>query len=570
VNVAVPTAVTLGDRVCDRVQLALIAGERDGDVGAHVAECAECRFFDSISRELPALVAAARAQDEGPLGAALSSALAAAREQGTPLLGRYELTALLGRGGQAEVYRAIDRETGDIVAIKLVRMAAGAEARSASEVSHARRIVHPNVCRVFHTERFDTLRLIVMEHVDGPTLAARLPIDDRRVALGWFVAIAEGVQAAHAASVLHLDLKPENVLLRGGTTPVVTDFGLSVAVDREPTAKAPGGTPAYMAPEQRSGGVVDRRTDVYALGLLLRELLKPRGGRLAAVVRCATEAAPARRYQDVEELLRAVRAATRPRVRIGPALGLAALVAVSGVAVLAVGRSSTPPTTARPWRSELWGPDTIPADARNVALNVGSAPLPRAIAAPAFACARSTAELVDGITQYASWEHGFAFPPSEPVCISLDALAPKGTCGELRPDASRCTTDGRPGQLDLVLPCGERTVAVELARAHRVVAVRTWHHHPEHAPARYRIEVEDAATGARSVAFTTNNNHAARRRADFPLDNPNSGESAPVTAQFSPVMTRRVHFIMDSCTMKAFDNDKPGHGWLYEIEVFAR
>src|SRR5262249_23049651 len=157
--------------------------------------------------------------------------------------GRYRLEKLVGAGGQGRVFRALDLETDDGVAVKIGRV--GDEARTL-EVGHARRIRHPNVCRVHHAERHRDLRIIVMEFVDGPSLAR--PTLSRRARMRVFRGICAGVATAHAEGVLHLDLKPHNILLRGGE-PVITDFGLSRAQGAMPVL-ADGGTPAYMAPEQ--------------------------------------------------------------------------------------------------------------------------------------------------------------------------------------------------------------------------------------------------------------------------------------------------------------------------------
>lgn len=242
---------------CQAVQLALVNGELADRDRPHLDGCAECGFFARLSRSYSAAAPAVGGASASPLGAALAAVLVAAVETCEPLLGRYKLERLLGRGGQADVFRAADLETGETVAIKIVRLPDSAD-RSALEVAHARRIAHPNVARIYHTERYGGLRLIVMELLEGPSLAAKLRDLPRERALELFRGVCAGMAAAHAAGVLHLDLKPHNILSRADGTPVVTDFGLSAT--RGVGTRAQGGTPAYMAPEQRGGGVVDART----------------------------------------------------------------------------------------------------------------------------------------------------------------------------------------------------------------------------------------------------------------------------------------------------------------------
>jgi hypothetical protein len=138
-------------RTCDRAQLGLVQGELPEDLRAHVDGCSECGFLRTLSRNLQGAMAPVDAA--GPLGGALHAALAAAIDGGELLLGRYRLKEVIGRGGYGEVYRTVDTETDELVALKIVRLRAGDD-RSTEEVRNARRVVHPNVCRVFHTERY--------------------------------------------------------------------------------------------------------------------------------------------------------------------------------------------------------------------------------------------------------------------------------------------------------------------------------------------------------------------------------------------------------------------------------
>jgi serine/threonine-protein kinase len=193
---------------------------------------------------------------------------------------RYEILGLLGSGGMGNVYRARDRELDEVVALKLLRpevvAAAGALDRFRREVKLARRVTHPNVARVFDIGEHGGDRILTMELVDGESLAAitrreRLPLA-RVVEIAR--AICAGVGAAHAAGVVHRDLKPDNVLVAKDGRVVVTDFGIARAAAEGSRTLGFVGTPAYMAPEQiDERATIDHRVDVYALGAVIYELL---------------------------------------------------------------------------------------------------------------------------------------------------------------------------------------------------------------------------------------------------------------------------------------------------------
>jgi hypothetical protein len=564
--------------VCGQAQHAIVCGGLDDELREHAERCAECSFFLRLSRSMSGAWPPKAEPSGSPLGDALSSALVAACAAKEPLLGRWRLEARLGHGGQAEVYRAVDLEVDQPVAVKVVRLPADVDP-GVREVALARRVAHAGICRVFHTERFGELRLIVMELIDGPTLAdaAQPPRD---TALAQLRAICDAVAAAHSAGVLHLDLKPGNIMLRGGSIPVITDFGLARASSTGTVAH--GGTVGYMAPEQLRGERVDARTDVYALGLVGRHLLGKRAGRLDRVLRRATAGDPSDRYSDAGALARALGRRSRA---LALAAGSTAMLGLIGAGVLALAPPPHGPRAA--WREDLWGRDLVPDDAWNVALNRAGTGLPRVAAEPVSACARRHAELVDGIAQYDSWEHGVAFPAPFDVCIGLDAVAPKGLCGVREPtwklcrhrssppsekfdltvaDFDRMPPDqrarmGEVGEIEPALPCGERELVVELDREWPVIAVRHWHHGFEQTPRAFRVEVD--AGGRWQLAYATQQNiegiHKEQQATGV------VGGSAPVTAQFPAMTTPRVRLVIDTCS-----TDPPGgQGWLYEIEVFA-
>ncbi|MGE5184228.1 MAG: protein kinase domain-containing protein, partial [Acidobacteriota bacterium] len=200
---------------------------------------------------------------------------------GRTLGGRYDILARLGVGGMGAVYRARDRELDEIVALKVIRDELARDPamveRFRSEVKLARRVTHHNVARTFELARADGLVFCTMELVDGESLTRRLA-RERRIPLGDAVAIAcavcDGLAAAHGADVIHRDIKPDNVLLARDGRVVLADFGIAAA-----GAAGRGeasGTPAYMAPEQARGEPATPATDVYAVGLVLLEMVTGR------------------------------------------------------------------------------------------------------------------------------------------------------------------------------------------------------------------------------------------------------------------------------------------------------
>jgi Tfp pilus assembly protein PilF len=200
---------------------------------------------------------------------------------GEIIAGRYRMVARIGRGGMGDVWRADDLVLQTAVAVKVIK-ATGPDARTRilNEVRVARQITHPSVCRVFDVGEADNgVVFYTMELVRGENLATLL----RRV--GRFPSekvvdiahqLCAGLAAAHAQGVLHRDLKPANVLIDDEGAVRVTDFG--IALQRSDAGMHHlTGTPGYMAPEQRAAGTtLSERTDIYALGVVLYELLAGR------------------------------------------------------------------------------------------------------------------------------------------------------------------------------------------------------------------------------------------------------------------------------------------------------
>lgn len=204
--------------------------------------------------------------------------------------GRYEIEEQIGRGGMASVYRAKDTELERTVAVKTMSTALAAEAsgreRFRREARAVARLSHPNVVAVFDVREealpAGPLPYLVMEYVDGETLAARMPSDPSRAGLDQALRITAEILAAlaasHARGMVHRDIKPANVMVCRDGTVKVMDFGIAHALE------APGaaltrtgtaiGTPHYMSPEQFEGRRgIDGRSDLYSLGVVLFELL---------------------------------------------------------------------------------------------------------------------------------------------------------------------------------------------------------------------------------------------------------------------------------------------------------
>ena len=201
--------------------------------------------------------------------------------------GRYRIERELGRGGMARVYLAEDLKHGRSVAVKVIRpelAASMGRERFLREIGIAARLRHPNIMPLFDSGDADGMLYFVMPYESGPSLRTsleagqRLSVDD---ALGALRDVAKALAYAHAQGVVHRDVKPDNVMLSGGTA-VVADFGIAKAVsaargDANGTALTQGGagigTPAYMAPEQAIGDPdIDHRSDIYSFGCLAYEL----------------------------------------------------------------------------------------------------------------------------------------------------------------------------------------------------------------------------------------------------------------------------------------------------------
>jgi tetratricopeptide (TPR) repeat protein len=264
---------------------------------------------------------------------------------GSLIAGRYRIVALAGVGGMGMVYRARDEQLDVDVALKVLRPEVAADSgfreRFRKELLLARQVSHRNAVRIHDLGVAGDLLFLTMDFIAGRSLRAVLEEDGPlgpRQAAAVARQLAEALAAAHAEGVVHRDLKPANVLVDGGGRALITDFGVarSMAAAGATQSGAIVGTPDYLSPEQARGEAVDGRSDLYALGLLLFEMLSGRlpfagdsyaerlaqrisgeardlgdfgvmvPARLRAVVRRCLERNPARRYQSAAELLAAL------------------------------------------------------------------------------------------------------------------------------------------------------------------------------------------------------------------------------------------------------------------------
>ncbi|MGE5816376.1 MAG: serine/threonine-protein kinase, partial [Acidobacteriota bacterium] len=213
-------------------------------------------------------------------------------------LGSYHILGLLGRGGMGEVYRAKDLRLAREVALKVLPTDFLADeehlARFTREAQVLATLNHPNIGAIYGLEESNGVRALILELVEGPTLADRiarraLSIDE---VVGIARQIAQAVEAAHARGIIHRDLKPSNIKVRADGTTKVLDFGLAKALDATPDGQAASsvtvtrravtgegivlGTPAYMSPEQARGQSTDERADIWSFGCVLFEMITGR------------------------------------------------------------------------------------------------------------------------------------------------------------------------------------------------------------------------------------------------------------------------------------------------------
>ncbi len=209
-------------------------------------------------------------------------------------IGKYEILGTLGKGGMGIVYKAMDPDIERVVAIKTVRfddtIGEGREkedllTRVVKEAKAAGRLNHPNIVTIYDVFRDGDLTYIVMQYIDGASLEARIsagtPFSPRMI-IDILRPVSEALDFAHRNGIIHRDIKPANILIDQSGQPFLADFGVArISTSTVTQAGTAVGTLSYMSPEQVKGETVDSRSDIFALGVILYELLtgkKPFGG----------------------------------------------------------------------------------------------------------------------------------------------------------------------------------------------------------------------------------------------------------------------------------------------------
>src|SRR2546430_10546328 len=226
-----------------------------------------------------------RPSDASPTRVSSSSAYfsgGVALQPGTVLVARYEILKVLGEGGMGAVYRAKDRELDRVVALKVIRPElAGNPAiiqRFKQELILARQVTHRNVIRIYDLAEADGLKFITMEFIEGEDLRSlihekkKLPPEE---AVEIMRQVCRALEAAHTVGVIHRDLKPQNIMRDKSGRVLVMDFGLARTLEGAGMTQTGAlvGTMEYMSPEQALGKDLDQRSDLFAAGLILYELL---------------------------------------------------------------------------------------------------------------------------------------------------------------------------------------------------------------------------------------------------------------------------------------------------------
>src|ERR1700733_6622291 len=273
----------------------LFLAARTGDPAQRDALLADaCREDPALQREVAAMLAGA--QNAGSFGELPPFTPASRLEPGFSL-GPYRIERLVGAGGMGEVYRARDTTLGRDVALKILPDAFASDpdrlARFTREAQTLAALNHPNIAHLHGLEESGGVRALVMELVEGEDLSQRIargaiPLDE---ALPIAEQIAQALEAAHEQGIIHRDLKPANIKVRPDGRVKILDFGLAKAmestgamppnVSQSPTITTPAmtqagmilGTAAYMSPEQAAGKTVDKRSDLWAFGVVVLEML---------------------------------------------------------------------------------------------------------------------------------------------------------------------------------------------------------------------------------------------------------------------------------------------------------
>jgi len=205
--------------------------------------------------------------------------------RGSVFAGRYEIIESLGSGGMGRVFRAFDNKIGEDVALKLIKPEIAEDRKTVerfrNELRIARKITHPNVCRMHDLNEEGRTLYISMEYVRGEDLKSvirRMGVLSAGKTVSIARQVAEGLGQAHQLGIIHRDLKPHNIMLDSGGNAKIMDFGIARSVRDKGLTEAGAmiGTPEYMSPEQVAGEDIDPRSDIYSLGVVLYEMVTGR------------------------------------------------------------------------------------------------------------------------------------------------------------------------------------------------------------------------------------------------------------------------------------------------------
>jgi serine/threonine protein kinase len=223
-------------------------------------------------------------------------------------LGRYQLLSLVGRGGMGEVYCAVDTRLNRLVAVKVLPSYLADDRGWLRRFEHEARAVaalnHPHICTLHDIGSDEQTHYIVFEYLVGELLSDRLSRGDLPLpqALEYATQIGEALVHAHEHGIIHLDLKPQNIMvIRAGVK--LFDFGIAVLGDMGAPA-LPAGTPGYVAPERRKGNAMDARADVFSFGVVMKELFAGHclGDLDPVIARCLAKD-PSERWPSIAEVV---------------------------------------------------------------------------------------------------------------------------------------------------------------------------------------------------------------------------------------------------------------------------